>query len=353
MELNQLTLDLLSLKDEVGVVGVRGEALATKVVEPETGSTVEHSTPAALTLSGIIKTFGRPVRFELSGLDLTVRYGQITAVVGTNASGKTTTLDIARGKVQPKAGKIKIDGEPVMGSQWARYRSRITFVSTGQQEVYGTVRKALHVRAAGAGISGQANLDEVEWILHRLGLAEFEDAEWRTLSSGYQMRFALADALLSRPTLLILDEPLAHLDIITQQVFLSDLRKLARDSSPQFGVLLTSQHLVETEAVASNILFLDKGKILFSGPPSEIGTDGSQVFEVATEATLEELTRALPRHVEVSSSGLYYVLETEQPYEISDLSESLQKARLKVASVRDISNSTLRILRTSVQLGEQ
>src|SRR5262249_22653411 len=91
-----------------------------------------------------------------------------------------------------------------------------------------------------------------------------KDATWDEISGGYKTRFEIVRALLSKPDLLILDEPLAYLDILNQQVVLRQLRQLASNRARPIGIIITSQQLYEIEAIADRLLVLEGGNILFS-----------------------------------------------------------------------------------------
>jgi ABC-2 type transport system ATP-binding protein len=101
-------------------------------------------------------------------------------------------------------------------------------------------------------------------LLKRYGLDKFKTATWDEVSGGYKTRFEIVRALVSKPDLLILDEPLAYLDILSQQVVLRQLRQLAKNRARPIGVIVTSQQLYEIEAIADRLLVLDGGTILFS-----------------------------------------------------------------------------------------
>ena len=135
---------------------------------------------------------------------------------------------------------------------------------------YGLLRHNLNHTAAAYGVLGRDNRELVDWYVHRYGLHEYADSTWDEDLRRLEIRFELVRALLCQPELLVLDEPLAYLDIVTQQLFLSDLRSIASSLEHPIPIVVTSQHLHEIEAVADRMVILDDGACLFAGPTSTI-----------------------------------------------------------------------------------
>ncbi len=104
---------------------------------------------------------------------------------------------------------------------------------------------------------GRAGSQTKSWStgeLARYGLQEYQNAQWDEISGGYKIRFELARALVAQPKLLLLDEPLAYLDVITRQRFLIDLRAIASSLENPIPIVVTSQHLYEIEAIADQLV---------------------------------------------------------------------------------------------------
>src|SRR5690606_22151851 len=114
---------------------------------------------------------------------------------------------------------------------------------------YGLLKDNLHFSAAIAGLTGAENELMVDFMLERLNLTQYALLTWEQISSGYRTRFELARILLQKPQLLILDEPLANLDINAQQTILNDLRFITKSAYNPMGILLSSQQLHEVEKV--------------------------------------------------------------------------------------------------------
>jgi ABC-2 type transport system ATP-binding protein len=303
-------------------------------------------TPAAssakefLTARNLQKDYGK---FALFGIDLTLGTGEIAGVVGVNGSGKTTLLRILAGELAADQGVLRypqLCGEEI---DWTRIRSTIAYVPQRPSRWRGFLQENLHLHAALHHLTGQANKDKVEFILQRLGLESYRNARWHEISAGFQMRFELARALVGMPSLLILDEPLAPLDINTQQLFLQDLRDIANSFSDPLAIVLSSQHVYEVEAIADTIIFLDKGRTIFSGTLEELYAGRKEnIYEIASPVRKHDLVQQLESlgAIEVEHAGLTYLVSLPLFVTGRELLELLFAAGIEIRYFRDVSRST-------------
>jgi ABC-type multidrug transport system ATPase subunit len=248
----------------------------------------------------------RKINFEL-------RYGEITAVVGRNGSGKTTLFSILAGIVAPDGGDLSYPALHEYGLNWRRIKKQIAIVPQELPPWRGSLIENIEFEAAMRGLPASVNVHETRFYLERLGLTEYAGLRWSDLSGGFKLRFALARALVWKPKLLLLDEPLANLDFETQQTFLRDIRDLTNNVRYPMAVLISSQHLHEIEPVLDHVLYLDQGKPKFYGALDEIAaTQPRHVFELSVNATIPELRMLLQRinYDSLRDEGLYYVVET-------------------------------------------
>lgn len=256
----------------------------------------------------VVRSYQRS-RFKLGELSLELRAGEITAVVGRNASGKTTFLRLVAGELLPDSGHISY---PMLTSasempDWLDIRSKIAFVPQLPERWHGRLRHNLNYVAATFGARGETNRELVDWHITRYGLRAYENAVWDEISGGYKVRFELVRALVSQPKLLILDEPLAYLDIVTRQRLLADLRSIASSLETPMPILITSQHIYEIEAIADQIIILDDGKCAFSGYLDEMPKDGPRtLIEISLRVKKAELIKAL---VEFDLKGVEETIE--------------------------------------------
>lgn len=235
-----------------------------------------------LSVAGLRKVYGGAPAVD--GVSFSVARGEIAGLLGPNGAGKTTTINMILGVLEPSSGTIHIEGMDV-----AAHRSR-AMERTNFAAVYAplpgnlTVYENLRVFGLIYGVKGLS--ERIESVLEGFDLAAFRNTKCGVLSSGEQTRASLAKAILSQPSLLLLDEPTASLDPATAK----DIRARIRDYAAcnNCGVLWTSHNMYEVEDVCSRVLFLSHGRILLEGDPKTLpGEHGKD--------TLEELFIAVAR----------------------------------------------------------
>ena len=287
--------------------------------------------------------------FALNDVSMAVRYGEILGVVGRNGNGKTTLFRLLVGELRPDAGRITFPAIRSNGKRvnWAKVRQQIAYVPQDLPPWYGSLRSNLHYEAAVHDIRGAHNEREVAFIIERLGLTDELDKGWHELSGGFKLRFALARALVWKPKLLILDEPLANLDFLTQQIVLNDLRHLTDSIRYPLAVMVSSQHLHEIEAVSDNLLLLTNGRVRFFGDVGDIGSDRDvNRYEIDGSVELDVLRQVFKgvEYLSVYYTGVAFVLTTEKTVTMTEVMRRLLEAKLPVTYFRDISRSAKSLL---------
>ena len=295
----------------------------------------------------------RSVKFRLGSIDLTMQTGEITGIVGENGNGKTTLLNIIAGELSidggtvayPSLEKTETDAPKSAQKDWYFIKQHIAFIPQHLEKWNGLLKDNLHLSAANHGLFGQENEEAVDFIIHRLGLTRYKNATWKDISSGYKLRFELARALVWRPQLLILDEPLANLDINSKLLFMQDLRLLANSLRYPISIIMSSQQLHEIENVVDNIIFLQEGKPIYNGKVSDFGKDRqTNVFELSGDFSRIDLHEWLKSYqsVKIEDTGQSFIVET--PIEISgNQLLALLSEKRKVDYFRDISQSTRKL----------
>ncbi|MGQ0649375.1 MAG: ABC transporter ATP-binding protein [Gemmatimonadaceae bacterium] len=227
-------------------------------------------------------------------MDINVHRGAITAIIGPNASGKTTFNRILLGLVRPDAGEILMDGVSIRGQ--SAYRGRIGYMQQAARfpenlcagDVFGMITEQ-------PGATGQRDTEMIE----SLDLEQVLRTPIRQLSGGMRQRVNAALAFLLQPDLLILDEPTAALDPVSSSI-LKDKMRAERSRGRTF--ILTSHVLSELQELADRIVFLLDGSVRFAGRPEELLREaGEQTLERAV-ATLMRAHDHRPRiHHEVAA----------------------------------------------------
>ena len=282
-------------------------------------------------------------RFELGPIDIQLRTGEITGVVGENGNGKTTLLRQIAGLLDHSSGTVSYAD---LANDAYRTRQGIAWIPQRSTRWSGTLMQNLRFTAAVHGITGAANADRVAYTLHRLGLTRFQGLTWKQLSSGYKLRCELARMVVWSPRLLVLDEPIANLDLQAQQLFLQDLKHLVASQRAPLSVILSSQQLHEIEAVADHILFLKNGKPVYNGSAAGFDSDReSNVFELKGAFGRNELVVLLGTEnvLHVDDTGLILRLTTPRHVTARSLWAAIGRAELEVSYFRDISTSTRKL----------
>jgi iron(III) transport system ATP-binding protein len=221
------------------------------------------STADAVALEGVGKRLGSSA--VLDGLDLRVRAGAITAVLGASGSGKTTLLRVIAGLERVDAGRVSVAGRVVDDGRNvvdARHRGVGYVPQDAALFPHLTARAniAFGVRRAGAAVA--------EELLHLIGLAGLGDRHPHQLSGGQQQRVALARALAIRPPLVLLDEPFAALDAPLRVELRRDVANvLARTAT---AAVLVTHDQDEALALADEVALLHGGRIIAEGEPAEL-----------------------------------------------------------------------------------
>jgi ABC-2 type transport system ATP-binding protein len=286
--------------------------------------------------------------FHLRDLSFALVPGEITGVVGANGSGKSTLLKIVAGEVAASCGQISYPLLSPGRNHWMKIRRQIAYVPQQPARWFGRVEDGLHLSAALYGVRGRENEEEVEFALERLGLTSYRHARWDQLSGGFQMRFELARCLVWNSRLLVMDEPLAPLDIITQQRFLQDLKDITTSTRRSMAVIISSQHLHEIESVSDRLIVVDDGFPRYCGALDGLGgTRRENCFELSCGYELKDLRDVLrPLGVRsVDDTGLEYLVRTPLSTSGCDLLRRLLGHGVVVDYFRDISRSSKSLLR--------
>jgi ABC-2 type transport system ATP-binding protein len=218
---------------------------------------------------GITKCFGDVV--ALDGIDLDVEPGRIHGLVGPNGAGKTTLLGLLLGLAVADNGTLEILGTPV-GRALAAPHGVAGFVDGPGLYPQLTARQNL---AALAALRGRdARTAGIDAVLDEVGLTDVADDRARGFSLGMRQRLGLAAALLTRPRLLVLDEPANGLDPSGKRHVHGVLTRLAADGTT---VVLSSHRMDDLEALCSEVTILATGRIVFSGPLGKLAAENREL----------------------------------------------------------------------------
>ena len=230
----------------------------------------------AIETQALTKRFGDTTAVD--ALSLTVRQGELFALLGVNGAGKTTTIRMLCGLLAPTSGDALVCGHSV-----ARETSAVkSVIGVSPQETavgpHLTVRENLMLMAGLHGFDRAESREKTERMLRRLHLDEAAGKRAKTLSGGWMRRLSIAMALIGEPQVLFLDEPTLGLDVLIRRELWQVIRELRGSST----VILTTHYLEEAEALSDRIGIMARGRLTALGTAEELkARAGAQNFEDA------------------------------------------------------------------------
>ncbi|MFN8634487.1 MAG: ABC transporter ATP-binding protein [Chloroflexota bacterium] len=242
----------------------------------------------AIELRGLRKEYGRKV--ALHDLTLTVQPGEVFGFLGPNGAGKTTTIKILTGLVGATAGAARIFGLPVTDR---RARARVGYLPEHfrfHDWLTGAGLLDFHGRLA--DLAPAERHRRIPEVLRQVGLAGRGDEKVRGYSKGMQQRLGLAQAILHRPDLVLLDEPSSALDPVGRREVRDLIRQLRNEG---VTVFLNSHLLGEVEMICDRVAIVDRGREVREGPLGEV-VGGAPEVRVTVDRADRELLAALGQH---------------------------------------------------------
>lgn len=282
-------------------------------------------------------------RFSLGPVNLYLKQGEILGLVGENGNGKTTLLRLLAGELFATNGSLSYH---FPYEDLYDLRSQLVYIPQRTQTWYGSVFTNLEFAASNYGYTPKENTLVVNLIMARLGLRKFRNFAWNDLSSGFKMRLELAHMLLRKPKILLIDEPLANLDILAQQTILEDFKAIAKSPFRPIGIVLSSQQLYEVEKTSDQVIFLKNGtqKNLHQ---NEIDTNEAvtshYIYEFETHWHKDELLALLGNNlVDLQINGGVFIATFSEEMTPENFLKIIVNHSVPIQYFRDITNSTRR-----------
>ena len=215
-----------------------------------------------ITLQKVTKKYGEAE--AISDVSINIKKGEIIGFLGPNGAGKTTTMKLIMGLIRPTVGEIKVDGvEPIRGRM-------STLPKIGYLPENNPLYEDMKVFEYLEFVSKvkQANIESIHLMIEKVDIKSVLDTRIENLSRGYRQRVGLTAAMIGDPSILILDEPTSGLDPLEQE----KIKNLIKELSKEKIVIFSTHVLSEVEDIASRLVIIDKGKIVFDGKkPKEKG----------------------------------------------------------------------------------
>ena len=210
---------------------------------------------AAIEISSAVKRYGS---FEaLRGVTLAVEQGEFFGLLGPNGAGKTTLISLIAGLSRPDSGSVRVMGHDVSGDFRAARRALGVVPQELVFDPFFTVRETLRITSGYYGI--RRNDDWIDEILANLDLTAKAESNMRALSGGMKRRVLVAQALVHRPPVIVLDEPTAGVDVELRQTLWQFIRRLNEDGHT---IVLTTHYLEEAQELCGRIAMLKQGQVV-------------------------------------------------------------------------------------------
>jgi ABC-type multidrug transport system ATPase subunit len=264
-----------------------------------------------LSISNLTKHFGRIK--AVNSLNLQVNRGQVFGMLGPNGSGKTTTLGMLMGVVNPTSGNFTWFGENPTNA----IRKKIGAVLEHPIFYpYLTGQKNLELNA----MVKECDPANIPRVLELVELTSRKDDKYKTYSLGMKQRLAIASALLNDPTVLILDEPTNGLD----PMGIAEIRELIKKIAANGKTIILASHLLdEVQKVCTHFAVLKKGTLVHYGPVDEVGS-GSETVEVMAETSnLNELLLTFTGTASINRENGSFQVSLRDGFKSKDLNQFL------------------------------
>ncbi len=324
--------------DETNLIK-KATALLQKIATVEV-KTAEVTQPI-VTATKVVKTYGTQA-FTLGPVSLSLRKGEVFGLVGENGNGKTTLLRILAKELAPNSGELTYHFALKNPSDYA-LKTKLVYIPQRTEKWHGSLMNNLRFVLSNYNEKPDEIETRVLMMVARLGLWNYKHLKWSELSSGYKMRFELARTLLRKPEILLLDEPLANLDILAQQIILEDLKSIANSVNNPIALILSSQQLYEVEKISDQVIFLKNGQ--YNATNNLVDSEKTElIIELDSKASREELSKTL-EHLpldKISFNGGVYMLYFSDKTNFSEVITTLGQSEIQLTYIRDISTSTRR-----------
>ena len=286
---------------------------------------------------------GKPGLRAVDEVSFLIEEGEFFGLLGPNGAGKTTLISMLAGLSRPTAGAISVHGFDVQ-RDFADARRTLGIVP--QELVFDpffNVRESLRIQSGYFGIKN--NEPWIDELLQSLGLADKATANMRQLSGGMKRRVLVAQALVHKPPVIVLDEPTAGVDVELRQTLWQFVAKLNKQGST---VLLTTHYLEEAEALCNRIAMLKQGRVIALDSTSALlSASASNVLRFKTDG---DLPWAIAQHARIT--GRIVQLPARNALEVEQLLASIREAGVAVEDV-EMRKADLEDVFIDLMAGEQ
>lgn len=221
---------------------------------------------------GLVKRYGG--RTVVNDVSFVVRAGEIVGLLGRNGAGKTTSFRMAIGMIEPNAGRVFFRGEEVTDLPMYKRAQRGMGYLSQEPSVFQRLtveQNLLAILETLEGVDRRERRRRAEALMKQFGLYELRDQPARTLSGGERRKLEIARAMVTGPSLMLLDEPFSGVDPIAVEELQREIRRLRSEHG--IAILLTDHNVRETLSVTDRSYIIFEGKVLTEGTPRDLIND--------------------------------------------------------------------------------
>ena len=288
----------------------------------------------AIVFNKVKKNFGKLE--ALKGIDLAIEEGEFFALLGPNGAGKSTLINILAGLAKPSSGSIKVMGYDVIQDYQNARRSLGIVPQELVFDPFFNVREMLRFQAGYFG-KGRENDDWIDEVIEGLDLQDKANTNMRMLSGGMKRRALIAQALVHKPPVIVLDEPTAGVDVELRKKLWQFIKKLNQKGHT---IVLTTHYLEEAETLCSRVAMMDQGKIValdktknllkrFSAKNLNLRLD---LKDKKIPASIQKLMKNIDHH------SISFLIE--EIAEVEFIISELKKSKIKILDM-ELTNSDL------------
>ncbi len=288
----------------------------------------------AIIFNKVKKNFGKLE--ALKGIDLVIEEGEFFALLGPNGAGKSTLINILAGLAKPSSGSIKVMGHDVIQDYQNARRSLGVVPQELVFDPFFNVREMLRFQAGYFG-KGRENDDWIDEVIEGLDLQEKANTNMRMLSGGMKRRALIAQALVHKPPVIVLDEPTAGVDVELRKRLWQFIKKLNQKGHT---IVLTTHYLEEAETLCSRVAMMDQGKVVaLDKTRNLLKRFSAKNLNLRLDLKNKKIPVNVQKFVQSSDHSLITFL-LEEIAEVEFIMSELKKSKIKILDM-ELTNSDL------------
>ena len=288
----------------------------------------------AIIFNKVKKNFGKLE--ALKGIDLVIEEGEFFALLGPNGAGKSTLINILAGLAKPSSGSIKVMGHDVIQDYQNARRSLGVVPQELVFDPFFNVREMLRFQAGYFG-KGRENDDWIDEVIEGLDLQEKANTNMRMLSGGMKRRALIAQALVHKPPVIVLDEPTAGVDVELRKRLWQFIKKLNQKGHT---IVLTTHYLEEAEMLCSRVAMMDQGKVVaLDKTRNLLKRFSAKNLNLRLDLKNKKIPVSVQKFIQSSDhSSITFLLE--EIAEVEFIMSELKKSKIKILDM-ELTNSDL------------